>query len=82
MWVFRNKHNEQCKVVKNKARLVAQGYSQHEDIDYTETFAPIARLDVIRLFLLYIVNHGNILYKMDVKSAFLNDIISEEVYVK
>ncbi|CAJ2638249.1 unnamed protein product [Trifolium pratense] len=81
-WVFRNKLNEQGEVVRNKARLVAQGYSQQEGIDYTETFAPVARLEAIRLLLSYAVNHGITLYQMDVKSAFLNGFISEEVYVK
>ncbi|MCI04331.1 putative reverse transcriptase (RNA-dependent DNA polymerase), partial [Trifolium medium] len=78
-WVFRNKLNEQGEVVRIKARLVAQGYSQQEGIDYTETFAPVARLEAIRLLLSYAVNHGITLYQMDVKSAFLNDVISEEV---
>ncbi|CAJ2645639.1 unnamed protein product [Trifolium pratense] len=81
-WVFRNKLNEQGEVVRNKARLVAQGYSQQEGIDYTETFAPVARLEAIRLLLSYVVNHGITLYQMDVKSAFLNGFIFEEVYVK
>jgi len=82
MGIFRNKLNEQCEVIRNKARLVAQGYSQQEGIDYTETFALIARLKVIRLLLSYAVNHGIILYQMDVKSAFLNGVIEEEVFVK
>ncbi|PNY05239.1 retrotransposon-related protein [Trifolium pratense] len=81
-WVFRNKLNEQGEVVRNKARLVAQGYSQQEGIDYTETFAPVARLEAIRLLLSYAINHNITLYQMDVKSAFLNGVISEEVYVK
>jgi len=81
-WVFRNKLNEQGEVTRNKSRLVAQGYSQQEGIDYTETFAPVARLEAIRLLLSYVVNHGKILYQMDVKSAFLNGVIEEEVYVK
>ncbi|KAK2456670.1 cysteine-rich RECEPTOR kinase [Trifolium repens] len=81
-WVFRNKLNEQGEVVRNKARLVAQGYSQQEGIDFTETFAPVARLESIRLLLSYAVNNGITLYQMDVKSAFLNCVISEEVYVK
>jgi len=80
--VFRNKLNEQGEVIKNKARLVAQGYNQQEGIDYTETFAPVARLEAIRLLLSYAVNHNVILYPMDVKSAFLNGVISEEVFVK
>jgi len=81
-WVFRNKLNEQGEVIRNKARLVAQGYSQQEGIDYTETFAPVARLEAIRLLLSYAVNYGIILYQMDVKSAFLNGVIEEEVFVK
>ena len=81
-WVFRNKLNEQGEVIRNKARLVAQGYSQQESIDYTETFAPVARLETIRLLLSYAVNHGIILYQMDVKSAFLNGVIEEEMFVK
>ncbi|WJX24545.1 hypothetical protein P8452_13640 [Trifolium repens] len=81
-WVFRNKLNEQGEVVRNKARLVAQGYSQQEGIDFTETFAPVARLEAIRLLLSYAVNNGITLYQMDVKSAFLNGVIYEEVYVK
>jgi len=81
-WVFINKLNEQGEVVRNKARLVAQGYSQQEGIDCTETFAPVARLEAIRLLLSYAINHGMILYQMDVKSAFLNGVISEEGFVK
>src|SRR5580765_7828591 len=80
-WVFRNKLNEKGEVVRNKARLVAQGHSQQEGIDYTETFAPVARLEAIRLLISFSVNHNIILYQMDVKSAFLNGYISEEVYV-
>ena len=67
-WVFRNKLNEEDEVIRNKARLVAQGYSQQEGIDYTETFAPVARLEAIRLLLSYAVNHNITLYQMDVKS--------------
>jgi len=81
-WVFRNKLNEQGEVIRNKSRHVAQGYSQQEDIDYTETFAPVARLEAIKLLLSYAVNHGIILYQMDVKSAFLNGVIEEKVLVK
>ena len=80
-WVIRNKLNEQGEVVRNKARLVAQGYNQQEGIDYTETFAPVARLEAIRLLLSYAVNYGIILYQMDVNTAFLNGMISEKVYV-
>ncbi|KAK2428594.1 putative mitochondrial protein [Trifolium repens] len=81
-WVYRNKLNEQGEVTRNKARLVAQGYSQQEGIDFTEIYAPVARLEAIRLLLSYAVNNDITLYQMDVKSAFLNGVISEEVYVK
>src|ERR1044072_4487376 len=81
-WVFRNKLNEKGEVVRNKARLVAQGYSQQEGIDYTETFAPVARLEGIRLLISFSINHDIILYQMDAKSAFLNGYISEEVYLR
>jgi hypothetical protein len=81
-WVFKNKLNEQCVVIRNKARLVAQDYNEQEDIDYTETFALVARLETIRLLLLYVVNHDITLYQIDVKSAFLNCVIFEEMYVK
>ncbi|WJX12733.1 hypothetical protein P8452_03195 [Trifolium repens] len=81
-WVYRNKLNEQGEVTRNKARLVAQGYSQQEGIDFTKTYAPVARLEAIRLLLSYAVNNGITLYQMDVKIAFLNGVISEEVYVK
>ena len=76
-WVFRNKLNEQGEVIWNKAKLVAQGYSQQEGIDYTETFAPVARFEAIRSLISYAINHGIILYLMDVKNAFLNGVISE-----
>ncbi|GJZ82450.1 retrovirus-related pol polyprotein from transposon TNT 1-94 [Tanacetum coccineum] len=69
-------------VIKNKARLVAQGYNQQEWIDYEETFAPIARLEAIRIFLAYAAYISFMMYHMDVKSAFLNGKFSEEVYVQ
>ncbi|GKD88332.1 retrovirus-related pol polyprotein from transposon TNT 1-94 [Tanacetum coccineum] len=68
-------------VIKNKERLVAQGYNQQEGIDYEETFAPVARLEAIRIFLTYAAYMGFMVYQMDVKSALLNGKISEEVYV-
>jgi hypothetical protein len=69
-------------VVRNKSRLVSQGYSQKEGIDYEETFAPVARLEAIRILLAFSVAKGFKLYQMDVKSAFLNGFLEEEVYVK
>jgi hypothetical protein len=71
-WVFRNKHNEDGLVVRNKAKLVAQGYTQIEGLDFSETFAPVARLEAIRILLAYACAHNIKLYQMDVKSAFLN----------
>jgi hypothetical protein len=68
--------------VKNKARLVAQGYSQVEGLDFGETFAPVARLEAIRILLAFVAYKGFKLYQMDVKSAFLNGVIQEEVYVR
>jgi hypothetical protein len=68
-------------VVRNKSRLVAQGYSQKEEIDYEETFAPVARLEAIRILLAFSVAKGFKLYQMDVKSAFLNGFLEEEMYV-
>ncbi|GKB31685.1 putative ribonuclease H-like domain-containing protein [Tanacetum coccineum] len=80
-WVYRNKKDERGIVVRNKARLVAQGYTQEEGIDYDEVFAPVARIEAIRLFLAYASFMGLIVYQMDVKSAFLYGTIEEEVYV-
>ncbi|GJT38572.1 retrovirus-related pol polyprotein from transposon TNT 1-94 [Tanacetum coccineum] len=80
-WVFRNKLNENGIVSLNKARLVAQGYNQQEDIDYDETYAPVARLESIRILLAYACALDFKLFQMDVKSAFLNGFINEEVYV-
>ena len=68
--------------MRNKARLVAQGFCQKEGIDYEETFAPVARLAVIRMFLAFAASKGLKVFQIDVKSAFLNDFIEEEVYVK
>ncbi|RVW50731.1 Retrovirus-related Pol polyprotein from transposon RE1 [Vitis vinifera] len=81
-WVFRNKMDENGIIVRNKARLVAQGYNQEEGIDYEETFAPVARLEAIRMLLAFACFKDFILYQMDVKSAFLNGFINEEVYVE
>ena len=78
-WVFRNKQDEDGQVVRNKARLVAQGYTQVDGMDYGEIYAPIARLESIRILLAYANHHDITLYQMDIKSAFLNE---EEVYVK
>ena len=68
-------------IIRNKARLVAKGYNQEERIDYEETYAPIARLEAVRMLLAFASIMGIKLYQMDVKSAFLNGFIREEVYV-
>lgn len=69
-------------MVRNKARLVAQGFSQVEGLDFDETFAPVARLEAIRILLAFATSKGFRLHQMDVKSAFLNGFIEEEVYVR
>ncbi|GJV71882.1 retrovirus-related pol polyprotein from transposon TNT 1-94 [Tanacetum coccineum] len=80
-WIFRNKLDENGAVCRNKARLVAQGYNQQEGIDYYETYATIARLELIRILLAYACCYIFKLFQMDVKSVFLNRVIDEEVYV-
>ncbi|GJY47361.1 putative ribonuclease H-like domain-containing protein [Tanacetum coccineum] len=80
-WVYRNKKDERGVVVRNKARLVAQGYRQEEGIDYDEVFALMARIKAIRIFLAFASYMGFIVYQMDVKSAFLYGTINEEVYL-
>ena len=69
-------------IIRYKARLVAQGYNQQEGIDYEETFAPVTRLEAIRMLLAFFCHKNFILYQMDMKSAFLNGFINEEVYVE
>jgi hypothetical protein len=81
-WVFRNKQDEHGVVTRNKARLVAKGYAQVARLDFKETFAPVARLESIRILLAYATHHSFRLLQMDVKSAFLNGPIKEEVYVE
>ncbi|GJQ90156.1 putative ribonuclease H-like domain-containing protein [Tanacetum coccineum] len=80
-WVFRNKKDERGIMIRNKARFVAQGYTQEEGIDYDEVFALVARIEAIRLFLAYASFKDFVVYQMDVKSAFLYGNIEEEVYV-
>nr|GEW64026.1 copia protein [Tanacetum cinerariifolium] len=80
-WVYQNKKDERGIIVRNKARLVAQGHKQKEGIDYDEVFAPVARVEAIRLFLAFASYMNFLVYQMDVKSAFLYDTIEEEVYI-
>nr|GEV04069.1 retrotransposon protein, putative, unclassified [Tanacetum cinerariifolium] len=79
-WIFKNKKDESSLVIRNKARLVAVRYSQQEGIDYDDTFAPVARIEAIRLFLAYIAHKDFTVFQMDVKTTFLNGILKEEVY--
>nr|GEV15010.1 copia protein [Tanacetum cinerariifolium] len=80
-WIYKVKLNELGRILKNKAQLVAHGYRQEEGIDFEESFAPVARLDAIRIFLAFAAHMNLIVYQMDVKTTFLNDILREKVYV-
>jgi hypothetical protein len=81
-WMFCNKQDEYKVVTRNKARLVAKGYAQVAGLNFEETFTPLARLEPIRILLAYAAHHSFKLYQMDMKSAFLNGPIKEEVYVE
>ncbi|GJY92551.1 retrovirus-related pol polyprotein from transposon TNT 1-94 [Tanacetum coccineum] len=80
-WLWKNKRDEENTVIRNKARLVAKGYSQQEGIDFEESFAPVARLEAVRLFVAYAAHKSFLVYQMDVKTTFLNGPLKEEVYV-
>nr|GFA30423.1 hypothetical protein [Tanacetum cinerariifolium] len=79
-WIFKNKKDESSLVIRNKARLVAVGYSQQKGIDYDETFAPVSQIEAIRLFVAYVAHKDFTVFQMDVKTTFLNGILKEEVY--
>jgi hypothetical protein len=81
-WVFKNKQGEDGEIVRNKTRLVDQGFSQVKGLDFEETFAPVAHLKAIMILLAFTASKGFKLYQMDVKSDFLNGVIQEEVYVR
>jgi hypothetical protein len=81
-WVFKNKMNEQGQIVNIKARLVCKGYAQVEGKYFDETFAPVARLEAIRMFLAYACLKNFKVYEMDVKSTFINVYLEEEVYIE
>ncbi|GJT64739.1 retrovirus-related pol polyprotein from transposon TNT 1-94 [Tanacetum coccineum] len=80
-WIYKVKLDELGGILKNKARLVARGYRQEEGIDFEESFAPVARLEAIRIFLAFSPHMNMVVYQMDVKTAFLNGNLWEEVYV-
>ena len=80
-WIFRNKTDKKGNVIRNKARLVAQGYSQMEGVDYDETFNLVARIESIRILLALACHLKFKLYQMDVKTTFLNGLLKEDVYV-
>jgi hypothetical protein len=81
-WILKNKQSEDGLVVRNKARLVAQGFSKKEGIDYEETFAPVSCLEALRIVLALATSKGFKLFQKDLKSVFLNGYIGEEVYVR
>ncbi|GKB57274.1 retrovirus-related pol polyprotein from transposon TNT 1-94 [Tanacetum coccineum] len=80
-WLFKNKHDEENTVIRNKTRLVVRGYRQEEGIDFEESFAPIARMEAIRIFLAYAAHKSFIMFQMDVKTAFLHGTLKEDVYM-
>ncbi|GKA96329.1 retrovirus-related pol polyprotein from transposon TNT 1-94 [Tanacetum coccineum] len=81
-WLWKNRHDEENSVIRNKARLIAKGYNQQEGVDFEESFASVARLEAVRLFIAYAAHKSFPIYQMDVKTAFLNGPLKEEVYVK
>ncbi|GJR96986.1 retrovirus-related pol polyprotein from transposon TNT 1-94 [Tanacetum coccineum] len=80
-WIWKNKRDEENTLIRNKARLVAKGYAQREGIDFEESFAPVARLEAVRLFVAYATHKSFPVYQMDVKTEFLFGSLKEEVYV-
>jgi hypothetical protein len=81
-WIFKTKFNADNSINKYKAKLVVKGYAQIFGVDYSDTFAPIARLDTIRLLLAIAAQKGWKVFQLDVKSAFLNGVLQEEIYVE
>nr|GFA54759.1 retrovirus-related Pol polyprotein from transposon TNT 1-94 [Tanacetum cinerariifolium] len=80
-WIFKNKHDEEKTVIRNKSRLVIRGYRQEEGLDFEESFAPVARMEAIRIFLAYAAHKSFTVFQMDVKTAFLHGSLKEDVYV-
>nr|GFC50526.1 copia protein [Tanacetum cinerariifolium] len=80
-WLFKNKHDEEQTVIRNKSRLVVRGYRQEEGINLEESFAPVARMEAIRIFLAYVAHKSFTVFQMDVKTVFLHGSLKEDVYV-
>nr|GEV02076.1 uncharacterized mitochondrial protein AtMg00810-like [Tanacetum cinerariifolium] len=80
-WLFKNKHDEENTVIRNKTRLVVRGYHQEEGIDFEEFFTPVARMEVMRIFFVYVAHKSLTVFQMDVKTAFLHGTLKEDVYV-
>nr|GFB18540.1 integrase, catalytic region, zinc finger, CCHC-type, peptidase aspartic, catalytic [Tanacetum cinerariifolium] len=80
-WLWKNKKDEDQTIIRNKARLVVNGYAQEEGIDFEESFAPVARLEAVWIFIAYAAHKSFPVYQMDVKTTFLNGSLKEEVYV-
>nr|GEW74004.1 hypothetical protein [Tanacetum cinerariifolium] len=80
-WLFKNKHDEEQTVIRNKSRLVVRGYRQEEGIDFEESFAPVAKIEAIKIFLAYVAYKSFSVFQMDVKTAFLHGSLKEDVYV-
>nr|GEX45663.1 putative ribonuclease H-like domain-containing protein [Tanacetum cinerariifolium] len=80
-WLFKNKHDEEQTIIKNKSRLVVRGYRQEEGIDFEESFAPVARMEAVRIFLAYAAHKSFTVFQMDVKTTFLHGSLKEDVYV-
>nr|GEX88547.1 retrovirus-related Pol polyprotein from transposon TNT 1-94 [Tanacetum cinerariifolium] len=80
-WLFKNKHDEENTVIQNKSRLVVRGYRQEEGIDFEKSFAPVARMEAIRIFLAHAAHKSFTVFQMDVKTAFLHGMLKEDVYV-
>ena len=81
-WIFKNKTDEDGEIIRNKSRLVAQGYTQVKGVDFNESFAPVARLESIRILMSIACTMNIKLYQMDIKCAFLNGYLNEEVFVE
>ncbi|GJQ94326.1 retrovirus-related pol polyprotein from transposon TNT 1-94 [Tanacetum coccineum] len=80
-WIWKNKSDADNIVIRNKSRLVAKGYKQEEGIEFEESFAPVARLEAVRMFVAFATHKNITIFQMDVKNAFLNGTLKEKVYV-